>query len=195
MLALLKSDEQLAQFEALMALTNLCSLGYEVREAVVAQDGLTQIELLQMSDHVMVKRSATECVHNLVPCSEVFERFKDGEGELIDWWVALAEDDADFATARAACGMMAMITRDPECCELIGRRKLLPRLVDVVREWDDDAITQRIVVALENFVEQCRPLGSGLAQLKAAGAKALLEDVEAEDEAVLQALVDLKGLL
>eukprot|EP00941_MAST-03F_sp_MAST-3F-sp1_P002679 g2679.t1 len=194
MLALCKSDEELAQFEALMALTNLLTHGMDVKEAVVQKNGMTQFELLQMSEHTLVKRAATEAVHNLIPCDIVFERMKENKGQLIDWWVDLGEDDTDFNTARAACGMLAMITRDPEICEIIIRRKLLKKVISLAISWDDDEISIRILTAIENVIDITEPIGSGLEQLKKVGAKKLLEKLEVEEEAIVEKLINLKGI-
>lgn len=45
----LRTGLQLLQFEACMALTNIASLDYESREAICAQDGLRQLEMLQVA--------------------------------------------------------------------------------------------------------------------------------------------------
>ncbi|KAJ2704977.1 SWI5-dependent HO expression protein 4 [Coemansia sp. IMI 203386] len=70
----------LMKFEALLALTNLASAqpgsAHDVR-GYMANDlnGISLIEMVVLSDHVLVRRAATELVCNLVYDVNVFERF------------------------------------------------------------------------------------------------------------------------
>ncbi|KAJ1944219.1 class II myosin, partial [Kickxella alabastrina] len=87
LLALLaeESDAQalLMRFEALLALTNLASAppgsSHDVRGYLANDlDGISLVELVLLSDHVLVRRAATELVCNLVYNEAVFERFAKG---------------------------------------------------------------------------------------------------------------------
>ncbi|KAJ1899762.1 class II myosin, partial [Kickxella alabastrina] len=87
LLALLaeESDAQalLMRFEALLALTNLASAppgsSHDVRGYLANDlDGISLVELVLLSDHVLVRRAATELVCNLVYDEAVFERFAKG---------------------------------------------------------------------------------------------------------------------
>lgn len=60
-----ESSSDLQQFEATMALTNIASLGGEVRETLVSRGGLAAIEFVQFSEHNMLRRAGTECLSNL----------------------------------------------------------------------------------------------------------------------------------
>ena len=55
----------LQQFEALMALTNLSSCGHVEQERFVAEKGINAAHYLMFSDHLMVRRAATEVLCNL----------------------------------------------------------------------------------------------------------------------------------
>jgi len=185
--------DSLMQFESTLALTNLASFAGDLKESIVSHDGMVQLEMLQMHDHKMVRRAATECIHNLYPCDTIFERFKEKDGELLDWWTELSEDDKDFATTRAACGLVAMVACDSEVADLIIERKLLPRLVKLLQDWDgEDEIALRVAMLMDNILDAARPPGAGLKALRNAGAAAALAEVDVEDERALKKINDLK---
>ena len=46
--------------QSLMALTNLASLDYNTKRVIVQNGGIFQMELLQMDDHPLIRRAATE---------------------------------------------------------------------------------------------------------------------------------------
>lgn len=58
-------SSNLQQFEALMALTNLSSCGPVDQEKFVAEKGVNTAHYLMFSDHMMVRRAATEVLCNL----------------------------------------------------------------------------------------------------------------------------------
>jgi hypothetical protein len=61
----------LENFEALMALTNLASIGENVRKRILKEDGFSNIEQYMFEEHPMLQRAATECMCNLVIQDEV----------------------------------------------------------------------------------------------------------------------------
>ena len=61
----------LENFEALMALTNLASIGESVRKRILKENGFSYIEQYMFEEHSMLKRAATECICNLVVQEEV----------------------------------------------------------------------------------------------------------------------------
>lgn len=65
----------LENFEALLALTNLASIGESVRKRILREDGFSNIEQYMFEEHPMLKRAATECMCNLVVQEEVKEFF------------------------------------------------------------------------------------------------------------------------
>jgi hypothetical protein len=114
---LLKSEEGLQQFEALMALTNLSSLDADVRNRIVKEKGVYLIESLQFEEHEMIRRAATECMCNMVLNEEVFEMYvKDSPTERVKLMMLYAGED-DFELARAASGALAMLSTNKRICE------------------------------------------------------------------------------
>ncbi len=97
----------LQQFEALLSLTNVASTGESAQKRIAAKKGANAIHYHMFSDHELVRRAATECLSNLLPCKEVLEHMaKENNARL---WVAFAGlEEEDLNTARAACGAIAM---------------------------------------------------------------------------------------
>ncbi|KZT51343.1 ARM repeat-containing protein, partial [Calocera cornea HHB12733] len=118
---LLLSDPRsslLQQFEALMALTNLASLGPEISERIAAQTGLLgTLDQLLLDDNILVRRAAAELVCNLVSSELVFRRYTVEPGAPGRLHVLLALSDVDDkATRLAAAGALAMLSDSPEAC-------------------------------------------------------------------------------
>eukprot|EP00118_Oscarella_pearsei_P009978 m.59015 g.59015 ORF g.59015 m.59015 type:complete len:918 (+) comp34855_c0_seq13:42-2795(+) len=117
LVGLLRSDECLQQFEALMGLTNLSSVDDDVRNRIVAEKGISYIESLQFDDHDMLRRAATECMCNLIMNDKVFQMYvDDSPTERVKLMTLFAGED-DFELARAASGAIAMLSMNEKICE------------------------------------------------------------------------------
>jgi hypothetical protein len=109
LLRLLKDHKcpDLAHFEALLGLTNVASFSDETKARIAAEKGIRTLEYMQFSDHLLVRRAATECLTNMMPHPDMVAHLRGGE--KLKLWCAFAEDfDADLPTSRAAVGCLAM---------------------------------------------------------------------------------------
>ncbi|TPX62315.1 hypothetical protein PhCBS80983_g00428 [Powellomyces hirtus] len=110
---------QLAQFEALMALTNLGSMADPaVRARIVHAGGIPIFENLLFSDHFMIRRAATETLCNMMFQPEVFDTYAAAVTPGFRMILALADAD-DFPTRRAASGALAILTTAEAACRRI----------------------------------------------------------------------------
>ena len=129
---LLKSENGLQQFEGLMALTNLASLGDEVRRRIFSEGAVVDMEGLMFEEHEMIRRAATEALCNMIPLQEVHERFYNDDIERVKLWTLFSGED-DPALARAASGGLALLSRDTKICQKImtvtKSREILKELV------------------------------------------------------------------
>ncbi|CAG8473382.1 12771_t:CDS:2 [Ambispora gerdemannii] len=129
-LTLCKGENELFQFEALMALTNLGSVDDSVRTKIVDAKGIITIENLQFSDNTMIRRAATECLCNMMFCEPVYEMYSDPNRSTNKIKILLALSDVDdFQTRRASSGALAILSTSPEVCRMIVDR---PRGVEVL---------------------------------------------------------------
>ncbi|KAK3827487.1 MAG: armadillo-type protein [Benniella sp.] len=118
---LLDSTDQLCQFESLMALTNLGSIGdVEVSGLIVQDEGIEKMENLQFSENTMVQRAATEALCNMIFFEPVFEMYSDPQKSKSKIHLMLALCDADdFMTRRAASGALAVLSTSEDVCKMI----------------------------------------------------------------------------
>ncbi|KAG8931172.1 hypothetical protein FRC02_003113 [Tulasnella sp. 418] len=130
------SSTLLQKFEALMALTNLASLGPQLSSRIAERETgcLLAVENLLLDDNVMVRRAATELLCNLVSSEQVWERYT---GEVSDTQleddenrsskvvasrihILMALSDVDDAPTRlAASGALAMLTSSSNACRIL----------------------------------------------------------------------------
>ncbi|KAG0371411.1 hypothetical protein BGZ54_000038 [Gamsiella multidivaricata] len=118
---LLESTDQLCQFESLMALTNLGSMGdVQVLGLIVQGGGVEKMENLQFSEHILVRRAATEALCNMIFFEPVFELYSDPKKSASKIHLILALCDADdFMTRRAASGALAVLSTSQDVCNMI----------------------------------------------------------------------------
>ena len=123
LLELIRSNDQLSEFEGLLALTNILSEGMEYKERAMELGALRVFEFCQFSDNHMVRRAATEALSNLIPLPSMFEHMKESK-DRVKLWLGLIEDwDTDFEgafeAARAAAGGLAMLCQDPDIADIV----------------------------------------------------------------------------
>lgn len=143
----------LAHFEALMGLTNVCSTGPETKRRVASEKGIRTLEYLQFSEHELVRRAATECMTNLLPDMAMVQHLRDGEKMKL--WVALASDhEADLPTSRAASGLLAMAAgiEDEELMESIVGSKCCEVLVELLTSGHPELV-HRAAAAIEYLAD------------------------------------------
>lgn len=146
LLNLIKRDYALPQFEGLLALTNLATVGMELQDLIVGK-GYSTIEELQWSNHKMVVRAATELLCNCVSCEKVLVSMQDQAKQKI--WIALAFSE-DTPTALASCGALAMASNDPDTSSSLILNGTFGDFVDLAGSREA-GLQHRACVALENL--------------------------------------------
>ncbi|KAI8332961.1 armadillo-type protein [Choanephora cucurbitarum] len=134
-LALCRDTHPLRQFEGLMALTNLASVEDRVRLLVENADGMNTFENLQLSDHPMIQRAATEMVCNMTFCEPVFERYSDpSKSQNRIRLLMILSDHEDPATRRAATGALAILANSPTTGDMIVK---VDKWAERIAKWID----------------------------------------------------------
>ncbi|SAM05994.1 hypothetical protein [Absidia glauca] len=156
LLTLCKDDNQLRQFEGLMALTNMASTDDQVRHKIDTADGMAIFENLQLSSNDMVQRAATEMVCNMTFFEPVFERYSDpsspGAQNRIRLLMILA-DHEDVATRRAASGALAILANSPGACSMMVKvDKGYERVVRLVQPEEQVEVQHRGVELIRCLV-------------------------------------------
>lgn len=112
---LLRSENLLEEFEALMALTNFASTqNVQIFNKLKSCGVLELVEDLQFNDNVMIRRAATELICNMVFDPDTFMLYaaRKPESHKLQLLVALS-DSEDFETRRAASGALAILSDHP----------------------------------------------------------------------------------
>lgn len=145
-------SSDLQQFEALMALTNIASVGDDTKNKIVAERGLAAFKFAMFSDHEMVKQAATEALVNMVGNAKFMEQLQDPE-ELRLWLALAADFENHFACSRAAAGCLAMATGYPEIAETLINLPTFKERMDEALESGSPEIMHRMLVVILNLVE------------------------------------------
>jgi hypothetical protein len=152
LLNLCQEENELCQFESLMALTNLSSVNNDIRMHIYDLKGIPIIENLQFSENTLVRRAATECLCNMMFCDSVYELYSDPQSSInkITILVALSDVD-DFETRRAASGALAILSTNPNVCKMIlDRPKGIQILKDLLNE-NSPEIQHRAIECFKNI--------------------------------------------
>jgi hypothetical protein len=138
----------LQQFEALLALTNLLSVGSAEKDHFVKAKGMSAVNYLMFSEHHMVRRAATECMCNMAGEEPLLAMMR--LPEKVRLWVGFtAEYDTEgvtpksfegannplketFLTARAAAGTLAGSLIDIQVAHACMREDIVSMLTKVL---------------------------------------------------------------
>ncbi|RKP04258.1 hypothetical protein CXG81DRAFT_23210 [Caulochytrium protostelioides] len=174
LVALTASPHPLAQFEALMALTNLASVDDRMRDHAVQAGLAGAVDTALFTDHPMIRRAATEAVCNLLYHPDVYHRHLQPSATNTNkfrLWLAMMrstiaassedhEDDNDdnndsetpaerAAAARAGAGALAILIGAPPAVALF--HEAIPELPGATRDLlaDPRASAEMLLRGLE----------------------------------------------
>ncbi|KAJ3345610.1 Protein unc-45 A [Kappamyces sp. JEL0680] len=146
---LLKRGKLLAQFEALMGLTNLLGVDDLIRGKFIQLGGLPLVKEMQFSTNLMIRRAATEAICNLIFHPIVFGSFMEPNSQILAIMVALSDDD-DFATQKAASGTIAILSSEPESIPRIIRQKRFVEIFAGLLKSDKPELVHRAIEVVKN---------------------------------------------
>ncbi|XP_044531503.1 protein unc-45 homolog B [Gracilinanus agilis] len=119
----------LQNYEALLGLTNLSGRSDKLRQKIIKEKALPDIENYMFENHDQLRQAATECMCNMVVNKEVQERFLADGNDRLKLVVLLCGEDDD-KVQNAAAGALAMLTA--------AHKKLCHKMTQVVRRPDLD---------------------------------------------------------
>ncbi|CAF0902489.1 unnamed protein product, partial [Didymodactylos carnosus] len=142
----------LENFEALMALTNLASIGESVRKRILKDGGFTSIEHYMYEEHDQLRRAATECICNMTIQDEVVKYFT-SENDRIKLLVLYCgeEDEALIKASSGALASLSSLNADIEHIQELNlepdERKRLELLIE------DNYIICNKILEVKSFIE------------------------------------------
>uniref|UniRef100_A0A670K023 Protein unc-45 homolog B n=1 Tax=Podarcis muralis TaxID=64176 RepID=A0A670K023_PODMU len=116
----------LQNYEALLGLTNFSGRSDKLRQKIIKEKALPDIENYMFENHDQLRQAATECMCNLVVNKEVQERFIADGNDRLKLLVLLCGEDDD-KVQNAAAGALAMLTA--------AHKKLCHKLTEVTTQW------------------------------------------------------------
>ncbi|XP_029468641.1 protein unc-45 homolog B [Rhinatrema bivittatum] len=134
----------LQNFEALLGLTNLSGRSDKLRQKIIKEKALPDIESYMFENHEQIRQAATECMCNLVVNKEVQERFLAEGNDRLKLVVLLCGEDEE-RLQNAAAGALAMLTA--------SHKALCHKMSEVTTQWVE--ILQRLCLS-ENLEIQHR---------------------------------------
>ncbi|XP_049716121.1 protein unc-45 homolog B isoform X1 [Elephas maximus indicus] len=116
----------LQNYEALLSLTNLSARSDKLRQKIIKERALPDIENYMFENHDQLRQAATECMCNMVANKEVQERFLADGNDRLKLVVLLCGEDDD-KVQNAAAGALAMLTA--------AHKKLCFKMTQVTSQW------------------------------------------------------------
>ena len=156
LVGLLTAEHGLVQFEGLMALTNLASMGDDVRRRILKEGGVSYMESLMFEEHEPIRRAATEALCNMIQLEEVAVRFhRSDDIERVKLWTLFSGEE-DEKLAIAASGGLCLLSRDPKICEqIMAVKSAMEILKELVTSASED-LQFRGLYIVANLVESSR---------------------------------------
>ena len=168
-----KSKDNLKEFEALMALTNILSLQDDSILSKVCNNHIRDIEYCQFSSHELVRQAATECFCNMIYHDEFIKYIIHNDGDKLRLWLAfaqanidpseqyIADDDEDveaddittLETSRAACGGLAMMCSVPVIANLMIKHDALAVMEKILKHSQNEEIRVRAIHCIKALRE------------------------------------------
>ncbi|XP_065886354.1 protein unc-45 homolog B-like [Dysidea avara] len=161
LVALLRSEKGLQQFEGLMALTNLAGMNNDVRRRILKEGGVREVESLMFEEHEMIRRAATETMCNLIQLEDVAKRFLDDDVERVKLLTLFAGED-DELLARAAAGALAQLTRSSPICQKMMAVKSCMEILKQICLSENIDLRHRGVYILGNLVDADKEIAEKL---------------------------------
>ncbi|XP_073526665.1 protein unc-45 homolog B [Phyllobates terribilis] len=135
LVSLLNTEKDgMQNFEALLALTNLSGKSDKLRQKIIKEKALSDIENYMFENHEQIRQAATECMCNLSVNKEVQERFTADGNDRLKLVILLCGEEDEVKLQRAAAGTLAVLTG--------AQKQLCHKMTEVTTQWME--ILQRL---------------------------------------------------
>ncbi|XP_015673096.1 protein unc-45 homolog B [Protobothrops mucrosquamatus] len=155
----------LQNYEALLGLTNFSGRSDKLRQKIIKEKALPEIENYMFENHDQLRQAATECMCNLVVNKEVQDRFIAEGNDRLKLVVLLCGEDDD-KVQNAAAGALAMLTA--------AHKTLCHKLTQVTTQWleilqrlclhEKQEVQHRGVVIVYNLIHADQELAKKLVE-------------------------------
>eukprot|EP01035_Chromulina_nebulosa_P018083 gene18083-23731_t len=143
----------LQQFESLLSLTNILSCGDPEIQKFISLKGVSIVHYLVFSEHLMVRRAATEVFCNLKNDEKFLKILR--QPDKLRLWLGLCEDwdnsndpNECYATARAASGTLAMAANDDVVANAMIQEDCSKTLLSLLSSEKSELIYRALVIII-----------------------------------------------
>ncbi|XP_066443829.1 protein unc-45 homolog B-like [Eleutherodactylus coqui] len=128
LVSLLNTEKDgMQNFEALHGLTNLSGRSDKLRQKIIKEKALPDIENYMFENHEQIRQAATELMCNLVVNKEVQERFVAEGNDRLKLVILLCGEEDEEKLQRAAAGALAVLTG--------AQKQLCHKMTEVTTQW------------------------------------------------------------
>ncbi|XP_073429640.1 protein unc-45 homolog B isoform X2 [Dendrobates tinctorius] len=167
LVSLLNTEKDgMQNFEALLALTNLSGKSEKLRQKIIKEKALSDIENYMFENHEQIRQAATECMCNLSVTKEVQERFTADGNDRLKLVTLLCGEEDEVKLQRAAAGTLAVLTG--------AQKQLCHKMTQVTTQWmeilqrlclnEDLQVQHRGVVIAYNLISADQELAKKLVE-------------------------------
>uniref|UniRef100_A0A1I7XFW3 UNC45-central domain-containing protein n=1 Tax=Heterorhabditis bacteriophora TaxID=37862 RepID=A0A1I7XFW3_HETBA len=134
-------------YDALLTLTNLASMGDSVRRRILKEKSIPKIEeFWYMTDHVHLRAAAAELLLNMLFLEDFFK-------DTVKLWVLYAAEE-DERLARASSAGFAILTEDVEANKrILDEIKSWPEVFKEIAMHEDPEVQRRGLMGIANIME------------------------------------------
>jgi len=150
----MEHKHELLQFEGAMGLTNLLTVGDELRSRAIQAEVWRISRDLLFSDNEMCQRAGLEVMCNLTMSPEIVEKFVDGKCALEIKILCAFSLSEDVPSQVAATGALAMLTQYEEVSKHVAAGENYGNLLQLLTETSDGHVQHRLVATLSNICEE-----------------------------------------
>lgn len=159
-------SSNLIQFESLLALTNVLSCGLSEQLKFVNEKGIAHVHYLMFSDHLMVRRAATEVFCNMSANDDFLSLLR--VPDKVRLWLALCEDygindeednednnqnynyaDEAYKTCRASAGTLACSCGDDKVALAVMKENIGNTIAKLLESRKLELIHRALVIVIE----------------------------------------------
>jgi len=151
----------LENFEALMGLCNLASMGDSVRGRIMKEKGMSRIEAFLMEDHVFLTRAAAQVICNMVLYEDYVKTHEEANDKVK--FLALLCEEEDEDTAKACAGALAILTSmSVKCCEKMFEPQAWLEILHTLIANPSPEVQYRGIVIIQNMINQSKTVAEKL---------------------------------
>uniref|UniRef100_A0A1I7RKR3 TPR_REGION domain-containing protein n=2 Tax=Bursaphelenchus xylophilus TaxID=6326 RepID=A0A1I7RKR3_BURXY len=153
--------EGIANYDALLTLTNLASVSDSVRKRILKEKAVPKVEEFWfMTDHEQLRAAAAEFFLNMLFLEEFFEYTVKDSQDRIKLWALYCDEGEDRLQLASSAGF-AMLTQDETAAKrFLDEISSWPELFVEMAQNENPEVQRRCIMGIANIVEHSESLAA-----------------------------------